>query len=96
LELVPTEGICTTGEPFNLALEHAYFRAPIDGSRSGQVTMNIAHLRDILKSLSDKIKEAFDTLSPDVAAQQERRVQLADTVDHSANHSNSPTILATG
>jgi len=96
LELVPTEGICTTGEPFNLALEHAYFRAPIDGSRSGQVTMNIAHLRDILKSLSDKIKEAFDTLSPDVAAQQERGVQLADTVDHSANHSNSPTILATG
>jgi hypothetical protein len=63
LELIPTEGDCDTGECWNLALEHAYFRAPIDGSRGGQVWMNIARLDQILLSLSDKIKEAFDKLS---------------------------------
>ena len=66
LELIPTEGYCTTGENWNLALEHAYFRAPIDGSRDGQVWMNITRLDQILLSLSDKIKEAFDQLSAPV------------------------------
>ena len=66
LELIPTEGYCTTGETWNLALEHAYFRAPIDGNRDGQVWMNIPRLNQILLSLSDKIKEAFDQLSAPV------------------------------